>query len=680
MEQVRSYALQQEGYVLLPVQFERAYCNVINYVCELSHFGADEADLKTADLVALLSATNCSLDTWLKRAFRKKTEDGDKTPLADVLISSWMDKRGAVETLVDVAKTLLASLNKPEIARSDWGTCVKRDLTGEEGIGFESSFVVLPSLGYPRETVAPGFLSLFPRVEQSFKLAHSSSVRVEAVAATLMRLDVSRMAFSIFQAPDVINGIERKDPMFGPASVVKYILTRIWEFCWLYRVNAQLLLRAPHERLRQAARALHKRVRPLDRDVVELDSDAESVLASIPRHSLVSYFESVWKTGEIEVEYGTHEAIYVHYKYDLTSETADPCGDGPSPLVELYADHLLRLTAATGGNIPCSARGLGVVPAGIRDARAFDEEYVETTDQATALRSERDIIAHWKGLASTLGWTSLSGSIDTIMANGCDFAITDGVRSSRSLDASLLGLVPTFQIGNIKSRGIAMRPAIDEFNVAPTPETIFALPERGVVDATSGGIHFERIAIPMSMNMGEPDLKASNSLIQGFSAFARALSAYYESKSTKYLTAYYRDSESHGSVAQTYWDVQGFKTGSRADLLTDWHIAISKEAVPTASVLYSIRQNGTAFYGRAAVFQSRGDWFIALDRAGAHPTRVAFKRDMIYNNKLESQLSQDFADLDKLLALTPYGRGEMGTPLDLAAAAKSLADEEKGLT
>lgn len=684
MKSIQGTAVQQPVTIAQRVDFSQAYANVINATCKLARVGAIEPDVTMDKLSEIIDFSAMSREEWMRSVFLKAGGAEASAGFADLLLTSEVGQSKAVQALAPIIKNWLAALISTGVVRQDWGLCTFNDLAESARSGLAAHLGILPASGYPR-TVLVNTASIFTAAQLAYMLPHQTADRVSAVALDLIRLDRHRFTFAMFAPPDTLEfSIEKRDRQFGDMLSVKHILEALWTLSALYRTAAMRLIYSVSTRQRALGRAHYAARLNIASDAMLMDETGEKEFTSLPQHPLGSYFESVWATGQIATDLGTHEVIW----YDTSTavetwlgyaQSPLECGDAPAQVALHYETYLQGLaTMSAFGSGPCAARAWE----GFKEKEQVNTVYQSPLQFTASIKGTPRLWDRMSAMAKVIGWSSLSGSIGTLDALGADFAITDGVMCSVPVDQVLLGLTPCLSLGNIKARGLALR--FDSGFMKDGPPAVSVLPLLGKVEAGKTNENIERMAIPIGMVIDEPNVEYVNMFSLGLTPIAQAAQAYFVAKMQMYPTLNYLaivPPPDQQEVVRTDWDTYGY-TGSaaapvssldrRGHLVSMWNQALldSRQGVPAKDAIFAVRIDGQQFYGRELAVNTRTDEYDVISQIGIYIQRQPYQHIVVFDNTFD--LGYTFKDLDKLLALTPAlkSRGvEAGLPVEVLTQA-----------
>lgn len=692
MEGIQGAAIQLDVNVMQVVNADQAVADTVNAVCKLNRTGTLEPLISMAQLAELLDISNKSPSDWMRYAFQQSgaKSTGPLTPdLASVVFAGEVGQNRAVEALNYVIKWFFAQLLVDGIGRDDWGSCVFKDITeNSDATGLRAGTALLPATGYPRSILLAS-TQFFPGAEKAHLIPHISSTAVSQLALLMMRLDMHKYRFSMFAPPEKDeHGIDvRRDKLFGESAGLIATINKLWEFSALYRVSAARMIYAFHSRIREKNREQYRERISTAMDAYELDVAAEKEFLALPIHPLGSYIENAFKTGQVETQYGEHPALWASKKTvmknfvyaDAPAMGVDAdCGDSSALFALNYERYLKDLMNANILADGCIARGWDVI-----NSRSEADEQFETVPSFMArIKGVKDLTASLTRFATELGWSAISADIGTLQPLGADFAYTDGVNCSRSVDAVLLGLTPCLSLGNIRARGLSIR-FETAFGVGDDMPRVSILPLHGIMDITQNGAYIERSAIPFGMVIAEDNVTSVNTYSTNLSPFASKAKAYFQARMSSYPRHNYLNLEAPADSTVLFsssWDVYGLIDTSDKGLANDtigllkqqWLQMLAKAnmAESAADGLFAVKMDGTTFYAREVSVVTRENEYELLSHTGRWMATEPFQGIVQFNNKFDLS-RHNFSELDKLLVMTPSRRSDKalsssGTAEDVA--------------
>jgi hypothetical protein len=523
-----------------------------------------------------------------------------------------------------------------------------------------------------------------------------SSDFMDAMATTSMAIDAHRFSPSLIPVATAGEGRKSNEPLWGQVESALAQISAIVSVGLLYRFQAPAFyLRLVHP-VWKLARDLALAAYPKERPLIEAyDKLRDEVASRIPLHPLLESIANQLDQVTVSTYYGVKPAVLrdISTTEFMGGKGQDAEAHFQSPLAQAFlgyaAAEYARFSmmkanwpsswlAGIAPDVTLGYRGAMIQePAGGISIGALMDSLVKHTTHVT----------EWQSIARKMGWTGgVPSQAVQIEAAGADAVLCDGDYYSANPISVLMGLRPSFSMGNTRASGITRRVQSD-FNSGPNPYTEPKVDDGGIKvavrqewstlaadayrTATTQADLLAQFYMPPGMLMGEANAEVrSIGPDVPTDPIGRMVLAYYKAKSPNGYVRHWYNVPTEGVTV---------RDGDALVMFTDWGVTVEGDAelqnrFLTAFGPSNVEQKLQAFVyrdkwlDRIPVRLARTSHIEFYDEVGKFMFDVEFDGHMMFNDVIDlpndASALNSFRELLTTTApvLAPPGVNEVQAP------------------
>jgi len=634
MEPIIPRTIEVPGYAVLPIHLPTMVSNVVSAYCAGNRRPAFRSRLTPLINRQMLNKSLGNIDSW----------DEERAPFL-------FDVQKMIQNMEGFLQDFLHGvLEYPELVSDLGASNLDALTTGDAFQEWSSTFVVSPSLGYPR---------VYPKLVVNDQIAQSGTV-IDVpspcslwnigLAITLLEFDRGRFTSELIPAAKGTGSHSEKERPFGTYLSLKEQLRELQRVYMLYAVQGSLLSLHANRRILQLMYELCYAIDVRSRVALEAWKDALDYLLAQPVHPLLSVITNALSTGTVHTYYGVKDLIYRHGRAVPNSKDLDDIGD---------IRKLLLTEALADMNRPHNDSWGCALNADPKTGKVPNDAPLTTVGAlARQIRSTGNLAEGWKTTSSKLAWSNLRGDVGQIKQLAADFILCDGEGYSDSPVAGLLGLRPVLSLGNIKVIGMGRR-FQDDFNVEPGPNgqtekrlvTFSAMVVDGYQSPTGETEALERLYIPAGMSMGEDNVTVILASTVGVDPLVKGIVSYFETLNApngQFVRQFYKDPGPSGTgFDRTDWDgwaIGGSDVGAMIAYSNGY--ASEMESVVGGRFIYK-----NHFFHRFPVQMSRTASFEFFNEYGKFRYPLDLDGNVAFNDQIN--VNHSAAEIEAIVNVAP---------------------------